>query len=65
VDHFSQQFLGPVEESYQEEEEDDGLGYYEDGTKRTLTDEQASGENLLEHKDRTVLTFSDCNFQTL
>ncbi|TVY54313.1 hypothetical protein LCER1_G003227 [Lachnellula cervina] len=40
--HFSQQFLGPVEEPYQEEEEDDSLGYYEDGTKRTLTDEQAS-----------------------
>ncbi|TVY44934.1 hypothetical protein LSUB1_G000571 [Lachnellula subtilissima] len=42
MNHFSQQFLGPVEEVYQEEEEDDGLGYYEDGTKRTLTDEQAS-----------------------
>jgi hypothetical protein len=28
-----------VEEHY-EEEEDDGLGYYPDGTKRTLTDEQ-------------------------
>lgn len=38
--HFAQQFLGPVEEEYLEEVEDDGLGYYEDGVKRTLTDEQ-------------------------
>jgi len=30
MNHFSQQFLGPVEEVYQEEEEDDELGYYED-----------------------------------
>ncbi|KAH7076493.1 hypothetical protein BKA63DRAFT_510193 [Paraphoma chrysanthemicola] len=29
---------GPAEEAY--EEDDDGLGYYPDGTKRTLTDEQ-------------------------
>lgn len=36
-----EQFLGPVEEEeYLEDLEDDGLGYYEDGTKRTLTDEQ-------------------------
>jgi len=27
-------------EDFWEEQEDDGLGYYEDGTKRTLTDEQ-------------------------
>ncbi|KAM6476260.1 hypothetical protein HDV62DRAFT_384435 [Trichoderma sp. SZMC 28011] len=27
-------------EEWEEEEEDDGLGYYEDGVKRTLTDEQ-------------------------
>jgi len=41
IDHFSENFLGPVEEDYHEEEEfDDGLGYYEDGVKRTLTDEQ-------------------------
>ncbi|RDL42497.1 Uncharacterized protein BP5553_02476 [Venustampulla echinocandica] len=38
VNHFAQQFLGPVDEEYQEE--DDGLGYYDDGVKRTLTDEQ-------------------------
>ena len=39
--HFAEQFLGPVEEEeYAEEVEDDGLGYYEDGVKRTLTDEQ-------------------------
>jgi hypothetical protein len=37
--HFSEHFLGPVEEVYAEEE-DDGLGYYADGVKRTLTDEQ-------------------------
>ncbi|KAG4440973.1 hypothetical protein IFR05_003537 [Cadophora sp. M221] len=45
VTHFSEQFLGPVEEEYYEEEYceeevDDGLGYYDDGVKRTLTDEQ-------------------------
>lgn len=40
INHFTQQFLGPVEEEYVEEVEDDGLGYYEDGVKRTLTDEQ-------------------------
>jgi hypothetical protein len=38
--HFTQQFLGPVEEEYFEEVEDDGLGHYDDGVKRTLTDEQ-------------------------
>jgi hypothetical protein len=31
---------GPVEEEYREDAEEDDLGYYEDGTKRTLTDEQ-------------------------
>jgi hypothetical protein len=41
VDHFSTTFLGPVEEEYTEEaEDDDGLGYYDDGVKRTLTDAQ-------------------------
>jgi len=47
--HFSHEFLGPVEEGdnyaeegYYEEVEDDGLGYYDDGKKRTLTDEQIS-----------------------
>jgi hypothetical protein len=29
-----------VEEEYREDAEEDDLGYYEDGTKRTLTDEQ-------------------------
>ena len=41
--HFAAQFLGPVEDTYEEEyeaEEDDGLGHYSDGVKRTLTDEQ-------------------------
>lgn len=40
---YAEQFLGPVEEGPAEEfyeEPDDGLGYYEDGVKRTLTDEQ-------------------------
>jgi len=41
-DHFSQHFLEPVEEEYQDEETGGGLGYHPDGTKRTLTDEQAS-----------------------
>ncbi|CAG8953065.1 hypothetical protein HYFRA_00003260 [Hymenoscyphus fraxineus] len=41
VNHFSQHFLGPVEDEFTAEEEDnDGLGYYADGGKRTLTDEQ-------------------------
>jgi hypothetical protein len=41
LDHFGTHFLGPVpEDENQEEEEDDGLGYYPDGVKRTLTDEQ-------------------------
>lgn len=38
--HFARQFLGPVEDVYEEEVEDNGLGYYPDGVKRTLTDEQ-------------------------
>ncbi|KAK4181693.1 hypothetical protein QBC36DRAFT_39854 [Triangularia setosa] len=53
TDHFHSQFLRPSpdaqepipsneqdEEYCYEEEEDDGLGYYPDGVKRTLTDEQ-------------------------
>lgn len=41
VGHFLEHFLGPVEEEeYYEEEANDGLEYYEDGVKRTLTDEQ-------------------------
>ncbi|KUJ24326.1 uncharacterized protein LY89DRAFT_663076 [Mollisia scopiformis] len=43
ADYFAQHFLGPVDdEHYVEngEEEDDGIGYYEDGVKRTLTDQQ-------------------------
>jgi len=41
LDHFSTHFLGPIpEDETQEEVEDDGLGYYPDGIKRTLTDEQ-------------------------
>lgn len=42
TDHFALHFLGPVEDGQHVdyEEEDDGLGYYADGTKRTLTDEQ-------------------------
>lgn len=41
VDHFAEDFLGPVDdEEYAAEVEDDGLGYYNDGVKRTLTDEQ-------------------------
>ena len=39
MDHFSTTFLGPVEDT-EEAEEDDGLGYYDDGVKRTLTDAQ-------------------------
>ncbi len=46
VEHFALHFLGPAEdeetnyEEGNEEVQDDGLGYYEDGVKRTLTDEQ-------------------------
>jgi len=39
IDHFTHHFLGSVDE---EAGEDDGLGYYEDGVKRTLTDEQVA-----------------------
>ncbi|RKF77238.1 hypothetical protein GcM3_073003 [Golovinomyces cichoracearum] len=38
INHFSSSYLKPKE--HNENFEDDGLGYYEDGTKRTLTDEQ-------------------------
>ncbi|TQS38505.1 hypothetical protein Golomagni_00988 [Golovinomyces magnicellulatus] len=38
INHFSSSYLRP--EEYDDNYEDDGLGYYEDGTKRTLTDEQ-------------------------
>ncbi|TVY80918.1 hypothetical protein LSUE1_G005963 [Lachnellula suecica] len=54
--HFAQHFLGPVEEDYQNEEEDDGLGYYPDGAKRTLTDEQAT---LLRERRRVEETKDD------
>lgn len=40
TEHFTQHFLGPVDEEYTEEAEDDELGYYDDGVKRTLTDQQ-------------------------
>lgn len=40
VSHFTEHFLGPVDEDFVEDIDDDGLGYYEDGVKRTLTDEQ-------------------------
>ncbi|KAL2255841.1 hypothetical protein VTK26DRAFT_2629 [Humicola hyalothermophila] len=52
TDHFHTHFLRPehppaetptydaADEEYYEEEEEDGLGYYPDGVKRTLTDEQ-------------------------
>ncbi|KAF2799102.1 hypothetical protein K505DRAFT_346114 [Melanomma pulvis-pyrius CBS 109.77] len=33
---------GSVEQPWENEEEDDGLGYYNDGIKRTLTDEQVA-----------------------
>ena len=39
--HFAEKFLGPIKEGDQAEElEYDDLGYYDDGVKRTLTDEQ-------------------------
>lgn len=56
VDHFSLHFLGPVEdeeaEQYEEEAEDDGLGYYEDGVKRTLTDQQIA---IFRHSETQAL----------
>ncbi|CZT46943.1 uncharacterized protein RSE6_07457 [Rhynchosporium secalis] len=53
VSHFSGHFLGPVEEEYFEEEQyDDGLGYYEDGVKRTLTDEQIA---IFRHSEAEAL----------
>ncbi|KAB5578520.1 hypothetical protein GE09DRAFT_1214685 [Coniochaeta sp. 2T2.1] len=38
--HFQQDEVSHDDAYYDEEQEDDGLGYYEDGVKRTLTDEQ-------------------------
>lgn len=38
TEHFATNFLEPVEDNYLQD--DDGLGYYSDGVKRTLTDEQ-------------------------
>ena len=38
--HFQQDHVYHVDVDYAEEQEDDDLGYYEDGVKRTLTDEQ-------------------------
>lgn len=46
TDYFAAHFLGPGEgvaadtEAEQDDAEDDGLGYYADGVKRTLTEEQ-------------------------
>lgn len=42
LEHFATQFLSSADhhEAGQAEEDDDGLGYYPDGVKRTLTDEQ-------------------------
>jgi hypothetical protein len=46
LEFHAKHFLGsappnkPAEEFYEEEGDDDGLGYYDDGVKRTLTDEQ-------------------------
>lgn len=40
VNHFTEHFLGPAEDTVESKEEDDELGYYPDGVKRTLTDEQ-------------------------
>lgn len=37
--HFAQHFLGPIDGDHFDET-DDGLGYYDDGVKRTLTDAQ-------------------------
>ena len=42
TNHFSQQFLGPAVEDCEQEDEYDGLGCYEDGFRRTLTDEQVA-----------------------
>lgn len=39
---YAEQFLGPVEDEEYYEEAVDDLGSYEDGVKRTLTDEQIS-----------------------
>lgn len=68
IDHFSACFLGPVEEIEvyaEEEEEGDSLGYYDDGVKRTLTDEQIAMfrhseiETLLREKRRSDEAKSD------
>lgn len=48
IETFTREFLGPVKDTEEVskewydvyEDEDDGLGYYPDGVKRTLTDDQ-------------------------
>jgi hypothetical protein len=51
-EHFFQETGPPAEEEYVDYE-DDGLGYYEDGVKRTLTDEQIA---LFRHTEiQTIL----------
>lgn len=65
LEHFGLNFLRPeaqaqahevyeedAGEYWEEDEEDDGLGYYEDGVKRTLTDEQIA---IFRHSERQTL----------
>jgi len=66
LEHFGSAFLRPeaqahgadeqdAEAGYDEEgeeDDDDGLGYYEDGVKRTLTDEQIA---IFRHSERETL----------
>lgn len=75
TDHFHSHFFRPdppsaeeptyneADEEYYEEDEDDGLGYYPDGVKRTLTDEQIAifRHSELEALRRAKESSSDSN----
>lgn len=66
LDLFGSQFLRPDvahdEDTgpygYEEYEEDDGLGYYSDGVKRTLTDEQIA---IFRHSELEALRRAEAN----
>ncbi|EJT74497.1 hypothetical protein GGTG_08337 [Gaeumannomyces tritici R3-111a-1] len=53
MDHFSSHFMPPCQQATtQDETEEDGLGHYADGVKRTLTDEQIE---MFQHSELEAL----------
>lgn len=59
LDHFSSHFMPPCQQSKQDNAEDDGLGYYADGVKRTLTDEQI---DIFRHSELEALRRKNTHF---